>query len=56
MFYPPNQLDAVKDALLKYQNNTDVKASAAVVLNYASGQVRPIPSVYSNRISLTLNS
>ncbi|KAN0132341.1 FAD-binding domain containing protein [Lactarius tabidus] len=39
LLYLPNQLDAVKDALVKYRNNTDVKASAAVVLNYASGQL-----------------
>ena len=37
MLYPPNQLDAVKGALVKYQKSTDVKASASVVLNYASG-------------------
>lgn len=39
ILHPPNQLDAVKDALVKYQNHTDVKASAAVVLNHASGQL-----------------
>lgn len=32
MLYPPNQSDAVKDALVRYQNNTDVKDSAAEVL------------------------
>jgi hypothetical protein len=47
MLHPPNQLDAVKDALVKYQNHTDVKASAAVVLNHASGQVRSLLSAYS---------
>ncbi|KAI9449094.1 FAD dependent oxidoreductase [Lactarius psammicola] len=39
LFYPPNQLDAVKDALVRYQQKQDVKAEAAVVLNYASGQL-----------------
>lgn len=39
IFYPPNQLDAVKDALVMYQRKQDVKASAAVALNYASGQL-----------------
>ncbi|KAF8269915.1 hypothetical protein EI94DRAFT_883565 [Lactarius quietus] len=38
MLYPPNQLDAVKNALSKYQKNTYIKASAAVVLIYASGE------------------
>ena len=48
MLYPPNQLAAVKNALLEYQKKKDVKASAAVVLNYAAGQVRSKLSVYSN--------
>ncbi|KAH9071148.1 FAD dependent oxidoreductase [Lactarius deliciosus] len=39
MFYVPSQLDAVKNALVRYQQTQDVKASAAVVLNYASGQL-----------------
>jgi len=39
MLYPSNQLGAVKNALLKYQTKQDVKASAAVALNYASGQL-----------------
>ena len=50
MLYPPNQLDAFKDALVKYQKKRDVKASAAVVLNYASGKVR-LMSVYSKEPS-----
>ncbi len=51
MFYPPDQLDAVKDALVRYQQKQDVKASAAVVLGYGSGQVRSKPSVYSKEQS-----
>ncbi|KAI9430139.1 FAD-binding domain-containing protein [Lactarius psammicola] len=39
VFYPPNQLDAVKDALVRYQRKQDVKAALAVFLNYASGQM-----------------
>ncbi|KAH9035513.1 FAD-binding domain-containing protein [Lactarius pseudohatsudake] len=39
MFYFPDQLDAVKNALVRYQQKQDVKASVAVVLNYASGQL-----------------
>ncbi|KAH9015946.1 FAD-binding domain-containing protein [Lactarius deliciosus] len=39
MFYPPNQLDAVKDALVKYQQKQDVNAALLVFLNYASGQM-----------------
>ncbi|KAH8979805.1 FAD-binding domain-containing protein [Lactarius akahatsu] len=39
MFYPPNQLAAVKDALVRYQRKQDIKASAAVLLNYGSGQL-----------------
>ncbi|KAI9439710.1 FAD-binding domain-containing protein [Lactarius indigo] len=39
MFYPPNQLDAVKDALVKYQQKQDVNAALAVFVNYASGQL-----------------
>ncbi|KAI9439709.1 FAD dependent oxidoreductase [Lactarius indigo] len=39
MFYPPNQLDAVKDALVKYQQTQDVNAALAVFVNYASGQL-----------------
>ncbi|KAH9030957.1 FAD-binding domain-containing protein [Lactarius hengduanensis] len=39
MFYFPDQLDAVKNALVRYQQKQDVKASAAVILNYASGQL-----------------
>ncbi|KAH8989201.1 FAD dependent oxidoreductase [Lactarius hatsudake] len=41
MFYVPDQWqsDAVKNALVRYQQKKDVKASAAVALNYyASGQ------------------
>ena len=51
MFYPPNQLDAVKDALVRYQQKQDVKAGAAVFLNYASGQVRSKSSVYLKELS-----
>lgn len=43
MLYPSNQSVAVKNALLGYQKQRDVKASAAVVMNYASGQVRSNP-------------
>ncbi|KAI9449101.1 FAD-binding domain-containing protein [Lactarius psammicola] len=39
VFYPPNQLDAVKDALVRYQQKQDVKAALAVFLSYASGQM-----------------
>ncbi|KAI9439708.1 FAD-binding domain-containing protein [Lactarius indigo] len=39
MFYPPNQLSAVKAALMRYQQKQDVNASLAVVFNYASGQM-----------------
>ncbi|KAH9167831.1 FAD-binding domain-containing protein [Lactarius sanguifluus] len=39
MFYPPSQLDAVKDALVKYQQKQDVNAALLVFLNYASGQM-----------------
>ncbi|KAH8983408.1 FAD-binding domain-containing protein [Lactarius hatsudake] len=39
MFYPPNQLAAVKDAFVGYQRKQDIKASAAVLINYGSGQL-----------------
>ena len=51
MFYPPNQLDAVQDALVKYHNKKNGKASVAVVLNYTLGKVRSIPPVYSIELS-----
>lgn len=35
MFYPLNQLYAVNDALVKYQQKQDVNTTLAVFLNYA---------------------
>ncbi|KAI9446106.1 FAD-binding domain-containing protein [Lactarius indigo] len=39
MFYPQDQLNVVKDALVRYQQKQDVKASVAVILSYGSGQL-----------------
>jgi hypothetical protein len=40
LFYPSTQLDAVKDAIIKFQDNNDTKASIVLSLSYSSGTVR----------------
>ncbi|KAF8486364.1 FAD dependent oxidoreductase [Russula ochroleuca] len=38
-FYSENQLDAIKEAFIKYQQKNDTKAEVAVSLSYSSGQI-----------------
>ena len=39
LIYTENQLDAIKDALFKFQQKNDTKAAVIVSLTYLSGQV-----------------
>ncbi|KAF8486358.1 FAD-binding domain-containing protein [Russula ochroleuca] len=39
LFYAENQLDAVKNALVEFQQKNDTKASVGVSLSYSSGQL-----------------
>jgi hypothetical protein len=39
LFYPSSQLEAVKAAVIKFQDNKDTKATAFVSLSYSSGTV-----------------
>ena len=40
LIYPPDQLDALKDAIVRYQEKNDAKAAATFSLIYSSGAVR----------------
>lgn len=40
--YAENQLDAIKEALVKFQQKNDTKAQVVVLLNYSSGQVSSV--------------
>jgi hypothetical protein len=40
--YSEDQLDAIKDALVKFQQKNDTKASVYMFLTYSSGQVSPV--------------
>jgi hypothetical protein len=40
--YAENQLDAIKEALFKFQQVNDTKAAIEVSLAYTSGQVRTV--------------
>jgi hypothetical protein len=37
--YAESQLDAIKDALVKFQQKSDTKAALLVTMGYSSGQV-----------------
>lgn len=37
--YTEDQLDAIKNAFVEFQQNNDTKATSAVTLGYSSGQV-----------------
>ena len=39
LFYAEDQLDAIKEALLNFQQKSDTKAALEVSLTYYSGQV-----------------
>jgi hypothetical protein len=39
LIYGENKLDAIKEALFKFQQKNDTKASPAVIMTYSSGQV-----------------
>ena len=40
--YSENQLEAIKEALVKFQQNDDTKAQVGVVFSFSSGQVSPV--------------
>ena len=40
--YAENQLDAIKEALVKFQQTNDPKAEVLVSFTFSSGQVRSI--------------
>jgi hypothetical protein len=42
--YAENQLDAIKEALLNFQQTNDTKAALGVALTYSSGQVCSVMS------------
>ena len=41
--YGESQLDAIKEALVKFQQKSDTKAAALITMTYASGQVCQCP-------------
>ena len=44
-FYNASQLDAIKDALFKFQQKSDTKAAIIVSFAYVSGQVCSVVTV-----------
>ena len=42
--YAESQLDAIKDALVTFQQKSDTKAALLVIMGYTSGQVRQCPA------------
>jgi hypothetical protein len=42
--YAESQLDAIKDALVTFQQKSDTKAALLVTMSYTSGQVRQCPA------------
>jgi len=45
--YSEDQLDAIKDAFVKFQQKNDTKASVDLFLTYSSGQVSPVKADHS---------
>ena len=39
IFYSEDQLDAIKEALVKFQQESDTKAALLLFMTYSSGQV-----------------
>jgi hypothetical protein len=42
LLYSEDQLDAIRDALVIFQQKNDTKASVFMFLTYSSGQVGPV--------------
>ena len=42
LLYSEDQLDAIRDALVIFQQKNDTKASVFMFLTYSSGQVSPV--------------
>ncbi len=40
--YTEDQLDAIKNAFVEFQQNNDTKATSILTLGYSSGQVCPV--------------
>ena len=51
--YTETQLDAIKDALVKFQQKSDTKAAIVIPVTYTSGQVCQYPAKAKSLLAQT---